>query len=161
LPPQCIVTAYRYRSLVVGEHHTILQGRRQEHLTEAAKQNMKKRNTIEGTQSKLVWVHGSDGLTISGCPRPNSRTDFVGAAHNIKGFLRRIALEMTPPSLPAEPAATSWIKPPAPQASFRNYMPVRVPGLGHKHGDSPAPSQSAAPSSIGEAAKFRRLSRWR
>ena len=48
----------RHRTLVVGEHHTALQARRQEQQTDAFKQRMKHRNALEGTQSELVRAHG-------------------------------------------------------------------------------------------------------
>jgi transposase len=58
LRQQCLKADQKHRTLAVGEHHTILQGRRREQKTEPFKQRMKHRNAIEGTQSELVRAHG-------------------------------------------------------------------------------------------------------
>jgi transposase len=55
---QCLGKDQRPRTLVVGEHHTVLQARRTEQQTHAFKQRLKHRNGIEGTQSELVRGHG-------------------------------------------------------------------------------------------------------
>ena len=55
---QCLGQDQRHRTVVVGEHHTVLQARRREQQTHAFKQRMKHRNGIEGTQSELVRGHG-------------------------------------------------------------------------------------------------------
>lgn len=58
LRDQCLGKDQRHRSVVVGEHHTFLQARRQEQQTDLFKARMKHRNALEGTQSELVRGHG-------------------------------------------------------------------------------------------------------
>jgi hypothetical protein len=99
LRSQCIAPAHKHRSLVVGEHHAILQGRRQEQRTEGFKQRMKHRNAIEGTQSELVRAHGLRRARYRGLAKARFQNYFIGAACNIKRWLRRIAWEMRPPRL--------------------------------------------------------------
>jgi transposase len=102
LRPQCIATTHQHRSLVVGEHHTILQGRRQEQRTAAFKQRMKHRNAIEGTQSELVRAHGLRRARYRGLAKAKLQNYFSAAACNLKRWLRRIAWEMKSPRLAAE-----------------------------------------------------------
>ena len=58
LRERCVGPEQKHRTIVVGEHHSALQARRQEQKTEAFAQAMKHRNGIEGTQSELVRAHG-------------------------------------------------------------------------------------------------------
>jgi hypothetical protein len=102
LRQQCIAATHKHRSLVVGEQHTILQGRRQEQRTEEFKQRMKHRNAIEGTQSELVRAHGLRWARYRGLAKSRLQNYFIGAACNIKRWLRRVAWEMQPPRLAAE-----------------------------------------------------------
>jgi hypothetical protein len=102
LRPQCIATKHRHRTLVVGEHHTILQGRRQEQQTEEFKQRMKHRNAIEGTQSELVRAHGLRRARYRGLAKAKLQNYFIAAACNLKRWLRRIAWEMRAAKLSAE-----------------------------------------------------------
>lgn len=60
---QCLGKNQKHRTLVVGEHHTVLLARRQEQKTPEFKERMKHRNGIEGTQSELVRGR-------CGCQRP-------------------------------------------------------------------------------------------
>jgi hypothetical protein len=91
LRPQCIKEAQSHRTLVVGEHHTVLQARRREQETEAFKQRMKHRNAIEGTQSELVRAHGLRRARYRGLAKARLQNYFGGAACNIKRWLRRLA----------------------------------------------------------------------
>ena len=50
--PQCVGATQSHRTLVVGEHHSFLQTRRQEMQSPEFKQEMHQRNGIEGTQSE-------------------------------------------------------------------------------------------------------------
>ena len=82
------------RTLVVGEHHTALQTRRQEQHTQEFKQRMKHRNAIEGTQSELVRGHGARHARYRGLAKTKLQNYFTGAACNVKRWLRRLGWEM-------------------------------------------------------------------
>lgn len=86
---QCLGKDQRHRTLVVGEHHSALQARRQEQRTEAFKQQMKHRNAIEGTQSELVRGHGMRRARYRGLAKGKLQNYFIGAACNVKRWLRR------------------------------------------------------------------------
>ena len=81
----------RHRSLVVGEHHSALRARRQEQKTEAFQQRMRHRNGIEGTQSELVRGHGLRHARYRGLAKVKLQNYFVGAACNVKRWIRREA----------------------------------------------------------------------
>ena len=86
---QCLGKDQRHRTLVVGEHHTALQARRQEQQTDAFKQQMKHRNAIEGTQSELVRAHGMRRARYRGLAKARLQNYFIGAACNVKRWIRR------------------------------------------------------------------------
>jgi transposase len=94
LRQQCIKADHPHRTLVVGEHHTTLQTRRQEQQTKPFKQRMKHRNAIEGTQSELVRAHGMRRARYRGLAKAKLQNYFIGAACNIKRWLRRTAWEL-------------------------------------------------------------------
>ena len=89
LRPRCVGQGQRHRSLTVGEHHTVLQARRQEQQTDAFKERMKHRNAIEGTQSELVRAHGLRRARYRGLPKVKLQNYFIGAACNVKRWIRR------------------------------------------------------------------------
>jgi hypothetical protein len=91
LAAQCLGKGQRHRSLVVGEHHTALQTRRQEQQTPAFRQRMKHRNAIEGTQSELVRAHGLRRARYRGLAKVSLQNYFIGAACNAKRWIRREA----------------------------------------------------------------------
>jgi hypothetical protein len=88
---RCLGKEQRHRTLVVGEHHTALQARRQEQKTEPFKARMKHRNAIEGTQSELVRAHGLRRARYRGLAEVKLQNYFIGAACNVKRWLRREA----------------------------------------------------------------------
>lgn len=92
---QCLGKDQRHRTLVVGEHHTALQARRQEQQTEAFQQRMKHRNGIEGTQSELVRAHGMRRARYQGLAKVKLQNYFIGAACNVKRWIRREAWKLT------------------------------------------------------------------
>jgi hypothetical protein len=94
LRDQCFKASHPHRTLVVGEHHTILQGRRLEQKTEPFKQRMRHRNAIEGTQSELVRAHGLRRARFRGLAKARLQNYFAGAACNIKRWLRLAAWEL-------------------------------------------------------------------
>ncbi len=104
---RCLGKNQRHRTLVVGEHHTALQARRQEQQTDAFKERMKHRNAIEGTQSELVRAHGLRRARYRGLNRVKLQNYFIGAACNVKRWIRREAWNLRPAaairSMPAEP----------------------------------------------------------
>lgn len=91
LREQCLGEGQRHRTVVVGQHHTPLQGRRQEQRTEAFKRKARHRNAIEGTQSELVRAHGLRRARYRGFSKMRLQNYLVGAACNIKRWLRRQA----------------------------------------------------------------------
>jgi transposase len=97
----CIKASHPHRSLVVGEHHTVLQARRQEQKTPSFKERMRHRNAIEGTQSELVRAHGLRRARYRGLAKVKLQNYFIGAACNIKRWLRRLAWELQNASLKA------------------------------------------------------------
>ena len=101
---QCIKAEHKHRTLVVGEHHTALQTRRQEQRTDEFKQRMKHRNGIEGTQSELVRGHGLRHARYRGLAKTKLQNYFTGAACNVKRWLRRVAWEMGQEAAAAGPS---------------------------------------------------------
>jgi len=93
LRERCLGKDQRHRTLVVGEHHTALQARRQEQQTQAFKERMKHRNAIEGTQSELVRAHGLRRARYRGLAKAKLQNYWIGAACNVKRWLRRAAWE--------------------------------------------------------------------
>jgi transposase len=91
---QCIKAEHKHRSLVVGEHHTALQGRRCEQRTPAFLKRMHHRNGIEGTQSELVRAQGLRRARYRGLAKAKLQNYFIGAACNLKRWLRRLAWEL-------------------------------------------------------------------
>jgi transposase len=89
LREQCLAEDQRHRTVVVGEHHTVLQARRQEQQTDAFKARMKHRNGIEGTQSELVRGHGLRHARYRGLAKVRLQNYFIGAACNVKRWIRR------------------------------------------------------------------------
>jgi hypothetical protein len=96
LREQCVAPKQKqkHRSIVVGEHHSALQARRQEQKTEAFKKRMKHRNGIEGTQSELVRGHGLRRARYRGLAKSKLQNYFIGAACNVKRWLRREAWKL-------------------------------------------------------------------
>jgi transposase len=94
LRQQCLKADPKHRTLAVGEHHTILQERRREQKTEPFKQRMKHRNAIEGTQSELVRAHGLRRARYRSLAKVRLQNYFIGAACNVKRWLRRAAWEL-------------------------------------------------------------------
>jgi transposase len=94
LRAQCVAPGQRHRTVLVGEHHTWLQARRQEQQTHAFKQRMKHRNAIEGTQSELVRAHGLRHARYRGLAKVKLQNYFIGAACNVKRWIRREAWKL-------------------------------------------------------------------
>jgi len=88
LRPRCLGQDQRHRTLVVGEHHSALQARRQEQKSQPFKARMKHRNAIEGTQSELVRAHGLRRARYRGLAKVKLQNYFIGAACNVKRWIR-------------------------------------------------------------------------
>ena len=89
LKERCLGPDQKYRSLLVGGHHTELQKRRKEQKEAGFKERMKKRNAIEGTHSELVRAHGMRRTRFRGIERVGLGNYFTAAACNIKRWIRR------------------------------------------------------------------------
>jgi hypothetical protein len=94
LREQCVDPKQPYRTIVVGEHHSALQTRRLEQQSDAFKQRMKHRHAIEGTQSELVRGHGLRHARYRGLAKVKLQTSFIGAACNVKRWIRREAWKL-------------------------------------------------------------------
>jgi transposase len=90
----CLGPGQSQRTLVVGEHHTVLQARRREMKTEAFQQRMKQRNSIEGTHSELVRAHGARRARYRGLKKVTLQNYFIGAACNVKRWIHRMSWEI-------------------------------------------------------------------
>jgi transposase len=93
---QCIKAEHKHRTLVVGENHTVLQARRKEQKTDEFKTRLKHRNAIEGTQSELVRAHGMRRARYRSLAKAKLQNYFIGAACNVKRWLRRVVWEIQP-----------------------------------------------------------------
>jgi len=91
---KCVGAGQKHRSLVVGPYHTLLQARRREQQSTAFRERMKTRNGIEGTQSELVRAHGLRRARYRGKAKVDLAHQFIGAACNIKRWLRLLAREI-------------------------------------------------------------------
>jgi hypothetical protein len=94
LRPHCVGPTQKHRTIVVTEHYSFLQARRQEQQTPAFKARMKHRNAIEGTQSELVRAHGLRHARYRGLGKVRQQNYFIGAACNVKRWLRREAWKL-------------------------------------------------------------------
>jgi len=91
LRAQCVGAGQDHRTFVVGELHSLLQERRREMQTEAFKQEMHRRNGIEGTQSELVRGYGLRQARYRGFAKVRLQNYLIGAACNIRRLFRRNA----------------------------------------------------------------------
>jgi transposase len=97
LRAQCVAQGQRHRTVLVSEHHTFLQARRQEQRTEAFQQRTKHCNATEGTQSELVRGHGMRHARYRGLAKVKLQNYFIGAACNVKRWIRREAWKLSKP----------------------------------------------------------------
>jgi len=94
LRAQCVPDGQKHRTLVVGQHHTALQARRQEMKTAEFQQQMRQRNAIEGTHSELARAHGLRRARYRGLKKVTLQNYLIGAACNVKRWIRRVQWEM-------------------------------------------------------------------
>lgn len=93
LKRQCVSEQLPHRTIVIGEWHSLLQQRRRTMQTDDYKQDMKRRNGIEGTQSELVRAYGLRQARYRGKAKVRLQNYFIGAACNVRRLFRRIAWE--------------------------------------------------------------------
>ena len=106
LRERCVGPEQKHRTIVVGEHHSTLQARRQEQKTEAFAQEMKHRNGIEGTQSELVRAHGIRRARYRGLAKARLQNYFAGAACNVKRWINRRLWELSQAAVNTMPAVS-------------------------------------------------------
>jgi transposase len=94
LRAQCVPAGEQYRTLIVGEHHELLQQRRIEQRTEAFELQMHQRNAIEGTLSELARGHGLRRSRYRGFAKVELQNLLIGTACNIKRWLRAVLREV-------------------------------------------------------------------
>lgn len=94
LRAQCVAPGLRHRSLVVGEHHSVLQARRAEQRTPAFQEQCRQRIPIEGTLSELKRGHGLGRARYRGRARVELQNFFIGAACNAKRWINRVVWEL-------------------------------------------------------------------
>ena len=90
---KCLSAGQTHRTIRVGPHHMHLQARRREMNTDTFREKMKRRSAIEGTQSELVRGHGARRARYRGLSKVRLQNYFIGAACNVKRWLRRITWE--------------------------------------------------------------------
>jgi len=91
---QCTRANSGRRMLVVGLRHDLVQTRREDMRAEGFSESMHPRNGIEGTHSELVRGHGLRRTKYRGSNRVALSHYLMGAACNVKRYLRRLAFEM-------------------------------------------------------------------
>jgi Transposase DDE domain/Transposase domain (DUF772) len=91
---KCVGANQKHRTLVVGQYHSLLQKRRCEQKTSLFLERMRIRNGIEGTQSELVRAHGLRRARYRGKAKVDLQNQFIGAACNIKRWLRLLAQQI-------------------------------------------------------------------
>ena len=90
----CLGKNQTQRSLEVGEHHSHLQQRRKDQKTEEFKEKMHRRSAIEGTQSEMVRGHGMRQARYRGLEKVRQQNYLIGAACNVKRWIKRMVWEM-------------------------------------------------------------------
>jgi transposase len=91
LRPLCVSEKQSHRTLVVGEHHTLLQARRQVMPTELFQKQMRYRNGIESTQSELVRGYGLRKARYRGLKKVRLQNFMIGVACNTLRWFRHTA----------------------------------------------------------------------
>jgi len=94
LKDKCLGAGQKHRTLVVGEHHSHLQARRQEQKTEEFQKKSQRRNAVEGTQSELVRAHGLRRARYRSLKKARLQNYFAGAACNAKRWIKRMIWQM-------------------------------------------------------------------
>lgn len=91
---QCTRAKSGRRILVVGLRHDLVAERRKEMKQAEFSRSMYPRNGIEGTHSELVRGHGLRQTKYRGLNRVSLSHYFMGAACNVKRYLKRLAFQI-------------------------------------------------------------------
>jgi transposase len=91
LRSDCVPAKQPHRTIVVGQHHELLQQRRRDQQTQKFKERMHQRNAIEGTISELTRAHGLRRSRYRGFAKVELQNLFIATACNVKRWLRRLA----------------------------------------------------------------------
>jgi len=87
----CVPAQQSHRSIVVGQHHELLQQRRRDQQTAQFKERMHQRSAIEGTISELTRAHGLRRSRYRGFAKVELQNLLIGTACNVKRWLRILA----------------------------------------------------------------------
>jgi hypothetical protein len=93
LRDHCVGQNQKHRTILVEEHHSHLQERREEQKTPAFREKAKHRNAIEGTQSEMVRGHGMRRARYRGKAKVSLQNYLIGAACNAKRWINRVRWE--------------------------------------------------------------------
>jgi hypothetical protein len=91
LRSDCVPAKQSHRTIVVGQHHELLQQRRRHQQTEEFKERMHQRSAIEGTISELARAHGLRRRRYRGFAKVELQNLLIGTACNVKRWLRILA----------------------------------------------------------------------
>jgi hypothetical protein len=86
----CVPADQSHRTIVVGEHHELLQQRRRDQQTQAFKERMHQRSAIEGTISELTRAHGLRRSRYRGFAKVELQNLFIATACNVKRWLHTL-----------------------------------------------------------------------
>jgi hypothetical protein len=92
LRSDCLPAKQSHRTIVVGQHHALLQQRRRDQQTEEFEERMHQRSAIEGTISELARAHGLRTSRYRGFAKVELQNLFIGTACNVKRWLRILAV---------------------------------------------------------------------
>jgi transposase len=90
LRSECVPAGQSHRTIVVGQHHELLQQRRRDQKTQQFKERMHQRSSIEGTISELTRAHGLRRSRYRGFAKVELQNLFIATACNIKRWLQTI-----------------------------------------------------------------------
>ena len=94
---ECVGANQSHRTLVVGEHHSFLQARRQEMQSPSFQKEMHRRNGIEGSHSELVRAYGLRHARYRGVAKVRLQNYLIGAACNLRRLGRRLLWQASQP----------------------------------------------------------------
>jgi transposase len=90
----CLGKNQTLRSLEVGEYPSHLQQSRKDQKTEQFKEKMHRRSAIGGTQSEMVRGQGMRQARYRGLEKVRQQNYLIGAACNVKRWIKRMVWEM-------------------------------------------------------------------
>ena len=90
LRSECVPADQSHRTIVVGQHHELLQQRRRDQQTLEFKERMHQRSAIEGTISELIRAHGLRRSRYRGFAKVELQNLFIATACNVKRWLQTL-----------------------------------------------------------------------